>query len=745
MLKQIYMVTSFYLVLSIWPRAGGCDQSPGPGSPADSVFRQALSDMALGDTTAARALLDRAVELDPSCWEARLARGQLKLAAGDRGGAELDFQSVMRAKSAALRSRAYLGLGDIQASRPNRNLDAIEQYRLAIKVDPTDLDAYLHAARASLAIDDPKGYRVASGMLLDLIERDPTYGEAYETWRNRILDKGKGEMRRVNPVLERWVSGHPEKYPWLLDAAGYWYEVEEIDSALAILDRLAAADSVYKTAERYLLRARCLVELDDTLGFESAYQTALAAAEQTGDFGRLTAQAEAIFRPEEERKARQVTGAEAWAEFFQAFWARRDPDPLTPVNERLFEHYRRLRYAQKAYGLHDVYSKTRTSKEMNRKETFQNWQEVGGGGFFEYEYDPDLLWNRYPELALQQRGFLYLRHGPPDLISKPITEDLGAAPPNEEVWFYGGVFFPFREGHYQSSIGDYQFVPVYAQGMANIKKAMENESFKDPLPAVNQEFYAVDFMAPAGGQEFEVYQSAPLTQLKLPQPPGSSLAVFDDRWQEVARDSGSAFKAFTGGDSLWIGVNRVRLEPGKRILAARLDIPDRRAVQRQSVNLIPYHGKGLELSGIILGSPIQPGGQAHVRRGVEILPRPSLKYHEDEIITVYLEVYGLGKDESGERHYEERVTITRAGDNVDDKESLVSFIGSLIKKGDKLSSLTLAFERQPEEAEGTVAERFTVDTSMLLPGEYRMRIEVIDMASHQRRQAGCFFELGKGD
>jgi GWxTD domain-containing protein len=41
---------------------------------------------------------------------------------------------------------------------------------------------------------------------------------------------------------------------------------------------------------------------------------------------------------------------EEWEAFMQAFWRRRDPDPLTPVNEFKEEHYRRIEYANRELG-----------------------------------------------------------------------------------------------------------------------------------------------------------------------------------------------------------------------------------------------------------------------------------------------------------------------------------------------------------------------------------------------------------
>jgi GWxTD domain-containing protein len=41
---------------------------------------------------------------------------------------------------------------------------------------------------------------------------------------------------------------------------------------------------------------------------------------------------------------------EEWEAFIAAFWRRRDPDPLTPVNEFREEHYRRIEHANKEFG-----------------------------------------------------------------------------------------------------------------------------------------------------------------------------------------------------------------------------------------------------------------------------------------------------------------------------------------------------------------------------------------------------------
>ena len=710
---------------------------PEPSQSADSLYQYATSLLASGDTTRATAILDLLLKLDKKNYEALLVRGRLYLAAGDNKQAKLTFRDVLFSKSKQIRSRAYVGLGDVKATAAHRVWDVIiDEYRMAIRLDPTNLECYYVRANAALRVDDPNGYRIASDMFLHIICENPDYKDAYVTWREAILDKSREELRQVTGCLESYIESHPEKSHWLYDIAEYSCELGNIQSTLDALSRLSEAAPEYKPPERHLLIARCKVELNDTLGFEKAYRDALSSAEQDGDFKRLAAHAEAIFRPEEQAKADSMETAEQWADYFSVFWNRRDPDPLTPHNERLYEHYWRLSYARENWPLIDVYSRTRESRILDRVETMLNWNAVGGRAYDVPDADPDIYWDRCPELNLQQRGLLFVRHGPPDLINKPIMEDGPRL--NEEVWFYGGIFFPFREGG--SSIGDYRYVPVYAPGMGNIRRSMETESFTDPLPKLKQDYYATEFMAEGELLEVEVYQSLSADQLEGGQPEGVSIAVFDNSWRELARDSSSVLKAEFDNREHWVGMNRVLVNPGEVMITARLDAPRVRAIRRRGAELYPFRIGTLELSGAVLGSPVPLSGGTHSRLGVELLPRPSLTYTSGEIMTVYFELYGLRAAADGAIKFVESVTIVRnAGE-----EGVFGKVRRLLTTSgrERTSSLTLTFERQREGTLAAVAEYFTVDTSLLLPGDYQMLIEVRDInGSGTTSKVACSFTL----
>ncbi len=88
------------------------------------------------------------------------------------------------------------------------------------------------------------------------------------------------------------------------------------------------------------------------------------------------------------------------------------------------------------------------------------------------------------------------------------------------------------------------------------------------------------------------------------------------------------------------------------------------------------------------------------------------------------------------------MTVTRTGGD----EGGLKAVKNLFTGGqERTTSQTLSFEREPEQGAETVAEYFTVDTSLLLPGEYRMGIEVANANGRELRKVGCTFKLEEPD
>ena len=140
--------------LSLWTDT--VEKSPRKARP---LYNLAVVRKNAGGTREAQVLLDRALEIDPGDYRARVERGLLRLAGGDPRGALADFDQAIRAKPGAAaayldRSQARTVLGDPGG--------ALQDLDMAIRLQPDLFQAYVNRA----AIRDSRGD--ATGALADL-------------------------------------------------------------------------------------------------------------------------------------------------------------------------------------------------------------------------------------------------------------------------------------------------------------------------------------------------------------------------------------------------------------------------------------------------------------------------------------------------------------------------------------------------------------------------------------------------
>ncbi len=95
-------------------------------------------------------------------------------------------------------------------------------------------------------------------------------------------------------------------------------------------------------------------------------------------------------------------------------------------------------------------------------------------------------------------------------------------------------------------------------------------------------------------------------------------------------------------------------------------------------------------------------------------------------------------DNNGQRSYLQAVTVSQAGGDTGKKKSLLSRFFSW---GDESStSMTINFARQAP-GEGPASGNVDIDTSLLVPGGYRVLATVRDRHSGQVRTVAREFEL----
>ncbi len=169
---------------------------------------------------------------------------------------------------------------------------------------------------------------------------DPFYPDAWERW---LLPWRDGSIReRMRRILARNDS-IPEVRARV---AQLFIEDERYADANLILDSLVALDSL--NPGWLALRAQSAFESANTATGTALYARAIAHADRDGA-DRLWQQAVGIATPNEIRQWEAPLPRAQRPGFLRSFWARRDPDLFAGTNQRLAEHFARLREARKRF------------------------------------------------------------------------------------------------------------------------------------------------------------------------------------------------------------------------------------------------------------------------------------------------------------------------------------------------------------------------------------------------------------
>ena len=528
------------------------------------------------------------------------------------------------------------------------------------------------------------GKRLASEALTRLICYDPLYPNAYRTWRDFDLDKSDKEIRQVDKMLENFLKAHPDSAAWWVDLACDYLYLGRTSLAFKTLDEMARANPDYVSPAIPLLRARCALDNGDTEAFHEYYQKAILTAQSSDDFTFLFRQAEPLFTPAIYRRWEQCSTADSRVDFFRRFWGTLKPDPLAAVNPRLATHYTRLRLLEKRLQLH----------------------------LPNVPYQPSLA------MHCQEEAQYFFRH-------------YGKGVGFNRIWFIG------HSG--SDSTGRAQ------AEMSDMLEALQKQYDVDEGIS-NSHMLASAFFCPSNPEnvEIELYQGGILRSKSTPK---AEIAVFDSNWKELARQEGKVYpgaEVYNTFDKTWFAVHRLELSPGTYWFAVRTQTKEELYwVERGMLVLQGFEEKALDLSEVVLGSLPPDDSETYSRDGITMQPRPSRKFTRGEALSVLFEIYNLGSNRDGARVYDEEINVTLVEDDIrKGKELAGGYVYSKnLDPNKSATSLNHNFVRTPKSESGPVAEFFTIDTSQLEPGNYRMVIAIKDNSNNSIDQASCIFEL----
>lgn len=564
----------------------------------------------------------------------------------------------------------------------------------AARIAPGEPEPLYYLGQTGLALGGDDGEMIARRGFLPILAINPEYRDTWQRYQE--LYQGDNERRDLVRALEQHRGSWNADY-WrgqLLSRLGAY------DEAIDLLEDVVRRRPGDPGPLAWLARTQ-LVAGDDSAGIASYAAALELAAEDTGQV--LWRQIRGIASPVE-RARWTATAPAARGAFLRGFWAGREPDLSTPVNERLAEHFRRMEEADRTFRLLHPNSLYFRSKMFR---AYSGGVGAMPGGFDGAEVralnaqcsarlpsvrDAALAAGMAPRMedstnramnledGLDDRGRVFLRHGAPDQISIGTTAD--------ETWCY---FRPDGTVLMVSFVRSTGGFGVSGDMVLRYLLAGEFESA--------QELLATDRFSTKSDLEFAfwpaAFRAADRRNTELIVVPDSlwALAVLvDTAGYEVARDSGT-------GRAL-----HLTAAPGRYRLLLDAGSGSHTGRYRGRIALPDFSGEQPVVSSLLIASGDVPARRDTLtRRAPHALTLPA-----SAPLRVYAELYNMGRVDSVSR-YRAEYRFERTD-------------GSIVR-GQR--QLTIAFDRE-QPFQSRLIESLVIDPDRLPRGRYTLHLEIVD-------------------
>jgi GWxTD domain-containing protein len=461
-------------------------------------------------------------------------------------------------------------------------------------------------------------------------------------------------------------------------------------------------------------------------------------------------------------------------DFIKRFWLGHDLTPATTINERLVEHYTRLRQARDKFSYFD-----------------QRGYDDRGMIYIQYGPPDDHVDSPINDGAIPTLSWVYYRHGAPvnfDFINEgfgyrlnshlteatrtfsAVTELLAIKDLLEPritlhptyAQFYMDVDIMVAE--VLGDLGDPQkskYVQIKAhqsvdrivnaymaessQRQAQLPKSLSEVLTKiNALPCVlnlakfESEGHKLDLVASYGFNPADLKGKADTLQLQIVAAVRDStldLCASRDTTYEFMRRSPQNSEAF-------VAAAMYSLPPSKYYFLLDVNNPqgNQRGLRDFTVGLGPYPKEVLHLSTAIFATQVVPASDSLVtrqplqRQNLAISPYPFATIKRNARLFVYFEIYDLKRDESGETFYEVEYEV-----NAPEKKGLSSLLASLNPFSKSRGSISVTDTRRGKATmEPTYLQ---LDFSQLRGGNYNLVVRVTDKIANITKENKLQFEL----
>ncbi len=185
----------------------------------------------------------------------------------------------------------------------------------------------------------------AEKMFLRALKYNENYPDAhYNLARLYMKSREKARQEMAENVLSGLLKSFPENSLYIFAMGETKFLLQKYDEAKIHFDRLISANP--DDAKSRLQLAFCHLKLEEFETFSKHFSEAVKHLTDQDDQALLIRDCWDIFTRVEQRS---VQSAATSPSFFYDFWIRKDPNPISEINERLVIHYRRLSSARELY------------------------------------------------------------------------------------------------------------------------------------------------------------------------------------------------------------------------------------------------------------------------------------------------------------------------------------------------------------------------------------------------------------
>lgn len=558
---------------------------------------------------------------------------------------------------------------------------ALAEFRMAARLAPGDPEPLYRQMEVGFYLGSDEGEILAREAILGILVLDPDYRDSWTRFQQ--LFRNDRIARRADRALAR----HPHHAKALERRAELALALREPARAESLGAILLAHGDAPLTA--FVLHAEAaFLDGRDSVG-QVWYDSALAYGD-VDSTGVLWDRAWTIASPDEGARYAATPPGER-RRFLERFWALRDPNLLTPYNERLGEHVRRTADARYQFRLLHPFRMVYRSRDARAMTYFHERRRLmarTSRSTVDVQDLQDTAHAQAYRAGLDARGLTFVRHGPPD-VRMPCALDLRypmdagncTSGLDVEGWLYrtptGLRSVGFREAEF--------FAPASTDQLRHTAALLRTDGTALPAPAAVRAWTA--FFRSVEAAATEVYVAAAGN--------AAALVLWDEADTEIARRVGR-------------GLLSAAVPPGHYRFGLDIDSAGALGRLRTAVLVPDLTPDVLRLSSLVVVADSANGDRTAT---LAAMP-PDLTYAAGAALGAYLEVYGLRAIDGAVR-YTARYTF----------EPARSGIGRLLRGTDPVS-----FEFERRAPAGTiVAERLELEPGRVPPGRYRVSVAVTDL------------------